>query len=55
MPLRDLIFRRLIETGQFVFNVSGRGGMRVDGVWGEDHAAGAADACGDPASDSDAT
>ncbi len=29
---RDLIFRRLIETGQFVFNVSDRGGMRVEGV-----------------------
>lgn len=28
----DLIFRRLIETGQFVFNVSDRGGMRADGV-----------------------
>jgi hypothetical protein len=29
---RDLIFRRLIETGQFVFNVSDRGGMRAEGV-----------------------
>jgi hypothetical protein len=28
----DLIFRRLIETGQFVFNVSNTGGMRVNGV-----------------------
>ncbi len=29
---RDLILRRLIETGQFVFNVSDRGGMRANGV-----------------------
>ena len=29
---RGLIFRRLIETGQFVFNVSDKGGMRVGGV-----------------------
>lgn len=29
---RDLIFRRLIETGQFVFNVSDRGGMRSGGL-----------------------
>lgn len=28
----DLIFRRLIETGQFVFNVSDAGGMRPLGV-----------------------
>ena len=29
---RELIFRRLVETGQFVFNVSDRGGMRDNGV-----------------------
>ena len=29
---QELMFRRLIETGQFVFNVSNTGGMRVNGV-----------------------